>query len=223
MNVDEFREEFDILYNNLASGKAPALDDYEISVFLTMAEEELVKSWYEGSTIESSFEENEKKRRMLDSLIKTAKITDSLQINDNISSISKFYELPDDLLYITMESVDFVDGAVCGDGTGIPVIPTSQDSYAKIKNNPFRRASKNRVLRLDAGDNIAELISPIGIKQYIIRYIRKPNPIILSDLEDGLSINNQTQKRECELDSSVHREIVNAAVILAINSFSQAR
>jgi len=37
MTTTEFSNEFDILYNNVMSNKAPGLEGYEKSVFLTKA------------------------------------------------------------------------------------------------------------------------------------------------------------------------------------------
>ena len=37
MTNQEFSNEFDILYNNVASNQAPGLDEYEKAVFLTNA------------------------------------------------------------------------------------------------------------------------------------------------------------------------------------------
>lgn len=46
MTTSEFSNEFDILYNNISSNAAPGVTEYEKSVFLTMAQEELVKEIY---------------------------------------------------------------------------------------------------------------------------------------------------------------------------------
>ena len=89
---------------------------------------------------------------------------------------------------------------------------------SKIIKNPFRGPSNNRVLRLDLGNNLIEVISNYDITKYLIRYIRKPNPIILVDLEDELSINGVTEESECELDSSLHRTILDRAVALALQT-----
>ena len=43
MDIKEFSAEFDILYNNITSNIAPGLTEYEKSVFLTQAQEQLVK------------------------------------------------------------------------------------------------------------------------------------------------------------------------------------
>ena len=46
MTTTEFSNEFDILYESIASNGAPPLDDYEKSVLLTQAQEILVKDSY---------------------------------------------------------------------------------------------------------------------------------------------------------------------------------
>ena len=50
MNVNEFSERFDILYNNIVSDLAPGLDAYEKSVLLTLAEKEVVKNHLSGQS-----------------------------------------------------------------------------------------------------------------------------------------------------------------------------
>ena len=46
MTVKEFSSEFDVLYNSITSNQAPSLDEYEKSVFLTKAQEELVRTYF---------------------------------------------------------------------------------------------------------------------------------------------------------------------------------
>lgn len=55
-----------------------------------------------------------------------------------------------------------------------------------------------------------ELIGKVDKKSlsYTVRYLRKPRPIILDDLDDGLSIQGISVKSECELDESLHPEIL---------------
>lgn len=54
---------------------------------------------------------------------------------------------------------------------------------------------------------------------YSMRYIRKARPIVLEDLGD-LSIDGVSTKTECELDSELHREILQRAVELAKASYT---
>lgn len=47
MTVEEFSDQFDILYNNITSNQAPGLDEYEKSIFLTRAQEDIVKGYFD--------------------------------------------------------------------------------------------------------------------------------------------------------------------------------
>lgn len=46
MSPQEFSSEFDILYNNVMSNLASSIDEYEKSVLLTKAQEELIKNYF---------------------------------------------------------------------------------------------------------------------------------------------------------------------------------
>ena len=50
-------------------------------------------------------------------------------------------------------------------------------------------------------------------------YLSNPSPIILVDLPNGLTINNESEKSTTiETSESIHREILDKAVQLAIQS-----
>ena len=106
------------------------------------------------------------------------------------------------------------------DGKIVQVIPTQQDQVHRLRNNPFRGASDNRILRLDSDTNKIELISKYPIKEYIIRYLSRPLPIILEDLYDELVINNYNTKMECQLNPALHKTILDKAVRMALISKS---
>lgn len=226
MTTEEFSNEFDVLLNSYShspifgeqSSKAEVvLDEYEKSVFLTQAQEEIVKGLYTGNLTGESFEKTEELRRYLDGLVKTVKLLPSnkafLKIDINKSI---FFELPDDVWFITYEQAIVLDKS-------IKVIPMRQDEWHKNKNNPFKMPNKNKAIRLDNGDGIIELISNYpSITEYLIRYVSKPSPIILIDLPDDLSINGEHNITECKLNTALHRIILERAVQLAYRRFPQA-
>ena len=74
MTTQEMSNEFDILWNNIMSNQAPGLDEYEKSVFLTQAQEEIVTQLYNG-TLGDGFESTEQNREYLSNLI-TSEIYD---------------------------------------------------------------------------------------------------------------------------------------------------
>ena len=213
MNHLEFSSEFDILYNNIMSNTAPGLDEYEKSVFLTQAQEQLIIQYYSGEP-SGSFEETELVRKVLDELILTSTTSSKLPNLTGLSPNSVFFKVPDDTWFITYEKVKLSDESLCDDKEAI-VIPTRQDEFYKIQNNPFKGPNEHRVLRLDTSGNIKELISKYNITEYLIRYLVQPTPIILVDLEDGLTINGLDTITECNLNPVIHRTLLNLAVKLA--------
>lgn len=216
MTNPEFSIEFDILYNNISSNKAPGLNEYEKSVFLTKAQEQIVTELYSGrNNTYSSFEETEELRRYLSSLIVTTGCPTYSEEDKELIKItnnSMLFVIPENVLFLVKEVI------VSNNYSEIDVYPVSQDELSKTLKNPFRGPSNNRALRLDVGTNIVEVIYPSIISTYKVRYIRKPNPIILTDLEDDLSINGVAEESECELDSSLHRTILDRAVALALQT-----
>ena len=215
MTTQEFSNEFDILYNNIMSNSAPGLNEYEKSIFLTQVQEALVLDIYRGKFDENSFESTEEVSDYINTLVRQAQITDSTEGN-GISKKSVFYQLPNDLWFITYESVILRDDALnCKNGQEVIVKPITQDKYYSISKNPFRGANDRRVLRL-LSNNKAELISKYRIESYLIRYLSKPEPIILADLSSyGVTINDKTEVTECKLNPAVHRILLNRAVQLA--------
>lgn len=210
MSNKEFSNEFDVLYNNIMSNQAPGLDEYEKSVLLTKAQYDVVLGLYNNS-----FEGTEEIRRYLSNLIKTYTTSTKESGHKGISNQSIFFKLPNDLLFITYESATFVDGSLNCNDKDIIVVPVTQDDYYKTKNNPFRSNNNRRILRLDLDNNLVELVSQYDIKTYFIKYIKKPDPIVLIDLQDGLSIEGISTKTECQLNPSLHKSILDRAVELA--------
>lgn len=221
MTVQEFSNEFDILFNNVTSNQAPGLDEYEKSVFLTSAQEEIILNLYNGKNqFEDSFEKTEELRRSLSDLMVTSVYTTDVKESDNnkLSSKSTFYVLPDDLWFITYESIVDLNNNI------IEVIPTTQDEYHRRRKNPFRGVTKRRALRLEYGSNKVEIICNSMIKTYTIKYLRKPTPIILCSLEGGdLTINSLNAETPCTLDTSLHRLILERAVQKAALSWSNSK
>lgn len=222
MTTEEFSNEFDVLILHMV-GTPIDFDEYEKSVFLTKAQEELVKAHYTGSVgiLGDSFETTEEARRQLSSLVKTDKLDPIGQADRiGVSEDSYFFQLPKEVWYITYESANVAFDSNCHPkGKEMTVTPVSQDQYHKIKNNPFRGANNRQVIRLDVEGNIAELISKFPINNYTVRYVSQPTPIVLTNIsEDYLTINDESTVTECTLHESLHRQILAMAVTMAIAS-----
>lgn len=228
MSTEEFSNEFDVLVQSFTQNvkfvntDSIAFTEYEKSVFLTKAQEQLVIELYNGKNpYNDTFEKTEEIRRYLNFLVKTVNLNPSQddKLNNNkITNKSFMFSLPKDLLFITYESVDTTN-TTCGNSLDVQVYPVTQDQFHRIKNNPFR-GSKSRVLRLDAGNNAVELVSNNNITNYKIRYLSKPQPIIIQDLFNNLAIDGINVKTECKLHSSLHRLILERAVRMGLLSKS---
>lgn len=230
MNTQEFSDKFDTLLNSYArsfaegTGQSPidlVCDEYEKSVFLTNAQRDLVVAYYSGrNSSEISFEEKEEMREALDSLVKTwtpEKLENS-QVPEDVKNlygkgkVLTFYPIPKSLLYIVFEEVKFSSYlSGCLKDASALVVPTTHDDVWHRLSNPFRGPGKTRVLRLNAADNIVELISDYPIGSYLLRYVDEPKPIILTDL-DGLSIDGISARTECTLPAITHQMILENAV-----------
>lgn len=230
MTREEFSNGFDTMLNSYSASamfgeestkQSIALDEYEKSLFLTKSQEDIVTSLYNGKNpYGDSFESTEEMRRYLSNLVveKYLKpITNTSGTPLGITSTSTFFTLPEDLWFITLESV-ILDNSKCKNEPRMKVYPTKQDEYLNIKDNPFRGANDRRALRLDLSEGIVEIICKYMIDVYYIRYIKKVPPIILTDLPEGLTIEKKSEASDCILHEALHQKILDMAVQLAIQS-----
>lgn len=233
MTTLEFSNEFDISYNAIASNSAPAIDMYEKSVYFTKAQLEIVKNHFnpKGNKYGRGFEGSSKRRVDLRELIRHYTSTIQVASNDNISDDSKFFRIPNDTFLIIQEKIEITSSDSCLNGNQIKVVPKTHDEYNIQIDNPFKKPSKKITWRLDfysqTGNNKnVELISPYTISKYRMRYVKYPEPIILTDLlnafpGESLSIDSVALEQTCKLDVEIHREILDRAVELALTDLKQ--
>lgn len=228
MTLQEFSDEFDIQYDSIAGKSNTGIDAYEKSVYLTRAQLELVKNYYDPNSNrkQKGFEGSEKRRVDLKSLILTHKESTFTISGLGITNDSKFFKIPNNVMFIVYEQLD-VKRSNCSNVFKVLVTPVTHDEISYQLNNPFKNPSKTKAWRLDSAsvNKEVEIIYPGDIENYTCRYIKYPKPIILEDLEvfapnDNLSIDGLYQPTPCELDIEIHPEILNRAVELALGDYS---
>ena len=76
MTLSEFSKEFDILYNNIMSNQAPGLSEWEKSVFLTNAQLEILKNYFNpaGNKYQQGFDDSSKRQIDFSNVIETKKL-----------------------------------------------------------------------------------------------------------------------------------------------------
>ena len=207
---EEWSVNFDILYNNISSNQAPGLTEYEKSVFLTQAQEAVILDLYKG-TSGDAFETTEEVTRYLSSLVKTYEF-DNVSTTFNITAGNKPYvvdtSVVESLWFITYQSGSITIGENTRD---VIVVPSRQDSLFKDLNNPFKGPNKNKVLAISEEGYIT-LYSKYPISTFYIKYLKRPNPIVLDDSEMPV---NGIEGFEVEIPESLHNQVLYKAVQLA--------
>lgn len=219
MNVTEFSNEFDILYNNSMSNAAPGINEYEKSVFLTKAQDELIKNYYEpdGNKYKKGLDDSLKRQVDFSELIKVS----AGELNTKAPSVTfdkraKIFDLPVDLLLPINEMVETDSGIK-------QVLSINYEDYTRLMSRPYKEPLKYQAWRLNttsSGRMSVEVIinSNDTIKEYKVRYVRRPKPIItvsLSSEYGDMTINGEGDVSECELNPIIHQEILQRAVELA--------
>lgn len=286
MTVNEFSNQFDVLYNNITSNQAAGLNEYEKSVFLTKAQDELVKNYFDkdskGNNTQKGFDDNAIRQMDYKNLLRSVeKEADGTPIIDPRALV---YKLPKDVFVIINEQIFLYDAKLAGtyevvDGKWVPVnntglltnnapikidgtvddytklpdaskttgnynvtnsfngdikgmrqvIPIAYTEYMRLMSKPFKEPLKYQAWRLisntDSDNTNIEIVctsadrKAYNLENYVVRYVKRPNPIILTDLKDAfgeqLSIHGEKEVSECELDPSVHENILQRAVELA--------
>lgn len=224
----EFSNEFDVLINSHAfqaslglqdSTITINLDEYEKSVYLTQAQDQIVKELYNGNYTGKGFENTEEIRRQLEALVQQVdyteeSLTSPLLVDNTFQHLS--WALPDDCWYIVYEQAVLQDDDKCINGKIVDVLPVKHDDYLRIRKNPFRGPNKRRVLRLDNSDKQIEVVTKYNISKYTIRYIMKPEPIVTAYLPEGISIDGVDTPQTCKLSELLHKDILERAVALAL-------
>ena len=155
MTLEEFSTEFDVLYNSITSNTAPGFNDYEKSVLLTLAQEELIKSYFvaNNNTTGVGLDGSQKRHYDFSTLIKIKSLKNI--VYDIITAIDKvnipflkkernaIFLIPNDVFLILNEHL------IAKDNNYI-VFPISYDTYNLLMSKPFPYPNKRQAWRLDS-------------------------------------------------------------------------
>lgn len=229
MTVSEFSNQFDVLYNNITSNQAPGLNEYEKSVFLTKAQNELVLNYFspksKGNNVQEGFDNSPIRQADFSTLIKTAHLTNP-STNDPNAADPRAKVYTDSVLKVFI----IINEMLVNDSKTRTVVPISYQEYMRLMSKPFKEPLKWQAWRLlNEGTNNnfrAEIITTTADKdtpwKYFIRYVKKPHPIILTNIAnaygEGLTIDgigDTDSTTACELPEIMHEQILQRAVELA--------
>jgi hypothetical protein len=170
MTTAEFGAELDIIYENINKNGAPGLDDYEKSVILTHAQELLVKETLKVDPSASQFPQ------LIDIY------ESSTPISSSTFSWGITFPFVNSVLSILNELV------IDTEDVSYTIIPVSPAQFNNYQITPYRFPPRRRAWRigeLQIGVNSVEIFGRPNttLSKYRIRYVKKPKPIIISDLQ----------------------------------------
>ena len=149
MTNNEFSNEFDVLYQNITSNQAPGLDEYEKSVFLSKAQDEIVKSYFDPKTNkpQEGFDGSEKRQIDFSMLIVTEKAIESTVQPVQLFPLqhTKVFAVPDKILMFINESLTVTRD---GNPTYLTVVPLDYKEYNRLMSKPYKRPLKNQAWRI---------------------------------------------------------------------------
>lgn len=238
MTTQEFSDAFDTLlnsYNNQAmfgEGSSRAditLDEYEKSVFLTQAQDLIIKQYFERTSQNLGFDESERRQIDFSTLIAVSVLNKSNDQSQTYDHRGILYNAPSNLgiLFILNEKFSVTSS---GKTKTYVVKPISYKEYDREMSKPYAQPLKKQVWRLfqDANPGDIDIMSEIipiygtipegATSEYKIRYIKRPSPIILTELPDDLDIDGNKSVTECQLNPIIHMDILNKAVELVLST-----
>lgn len=180
MKIEEASREWDLYFNNLNSNQAPAIDDYEKSIFITDAQDQFINGMLMPSHLIIGMQSVS--ITQLASLIKYKEIDPVGDRNQPktlflpYSGKSIVYDLGDDIFAITNVNVTT-------DQNNYVVTFLNFDEMDRVQRKPYPFPPKKLCygcIREDKGLEILAHDKEI-IKNVLVRYVERPYPVILND------------------------------------------
>ncbi len=154
MTKEEFYQEFNVLYNNINSNVVTGLSSYEISVFLTKAQEQLVKEYFNplGNKYKQGYDDSAKRQIDFVNLTVYTEVSTSTP-TQTIDSRAVAFALPTDLLFIINEKLKIVY-TYKEDNTNktltkeAVILPITNSDYNRLMSKPFGEPLRKQAWRL---------------------------------------------------------------------------
>jgi hypothetical protein len=222
MTYKELSDAFDVYSNRYAEAKQDRLmffDEYEKSLFLTQAADEIVKE------LLPFYDRNEKIKKQLLPITTSAVVSIATGISDvyrtNLTSL--LYELPANVLYVVVEFLKDPTGVILD-----RITPIGDDEIAYSIDSPFRcSVSRHSAYRgsLSIGDkDYAEIITNVpssASPKYFLKYIEETPSFIVTDTLLDASIKGVSTNSDITLEAPLqmlHNKILNRAILIGYES-----
>lgn len=198
LTAPQMQYEAKVAYEAIASADAPGYTSKQWSMLLTQAQENIVLE-----NLRIGFDFDELRRRVIESLISHKEYnSDNIESEAIIGEHAYRIELEENYMHVVKDTAN----------STVKVRPVSYDFYHANINNPFESPYEKEYWRLVGNNAVIIITDGSDLEEYSIVYLRRPTPIIT---KEGVEVENETGIQDCELDHTVHRQIVNEAAKLA--------
>jgi hypothetical protein len=243
MTANEMANELELKLDRSDSFGSPGYEDFELSSVLSEAQTLYVKKYFDelNNRKGKGFEEIEIRNQGLAALVKDAAScpvsASQIGIIENGDVKGKFFDLPLDHMYTIYEQCT-LDKTDCTTNTPTIayVITIAHSEIQRFSWNKYKKPfSKSyglaRVWRGEYSRSVSGILpsaaatakrhelftdKTFNITNYHIRYVKNPESIVV----DRSTPNNQ---RNCELDTSTHRVIIDIATDLMMNRVKEQK
>lgn len=149
MTLQEFSDQFDVLYNSITSNQAPGLNEYEKSVFLTKGEKQLVREYFNKRVdgVGGGFDGSEKRQYDFSCLLRTESLYNVNTYADRIDETEKIDRRS--LVFLFPENYFLSVNEILSDSRWqYSVLPIDYQEYQRLMLKPYNLPVKRGAWRL---------------------------------------------------------------------------
>lgn len=149
MTTEEFSNEFDVLYNNISNNMAPGVNEYEKSVFLTKAQSEIIKAYFNTSSnkIRVGFDASERRQYDFSILLRTANLFNINTVNERVTTLEKIDKRSQ--VFLFPEDYFLSVNEVISDANQFySVLPITYTEYQRMMTKPYPYPPKRMAWRI---------------------------------------------------------------------------
>ena len=231
MNVATMHRELDITLDKVDSSAYPEFLIGEKDYFLTEAQHRIVKTKYGGNNVyRTGFEQSQKRSDDIKNLVvsRFAQVSVSphyVEVGDNIykADLNSLFTSEDlstvsdseYMFYIkSAAKTCYISKANCCGYHKVKLV--QQDDISSISGDPFNKPTPERpIIFFEDGGILIWGGKDATIESFMVTFIRRPKDINLGGY-DG-------PEQDCELSEHVHKEIVQLAARIALESIESPR
>jgi hypothetical protein len=215
MTYRELSDAFDVYSNRYAEAKFATLlffDEYEKSLFLTKAANEIVKEML------PFYDKNEKIKKQLLTITRAVQISTQASVSNDtrLKKDSIVYELPEDVMYVVAQALRTSTGALL-----MRIKPLQDDEAYYTFDNPFRSSTRGYAWSVGISDSTkkyTEVITSIlaaTSPEYYLKYVCDVPAFVVTDDLLEASINGISTNANLDDEAPLnilHEKILDRAV-----------